>query len=170
MGRFIYSFCNVLFKLMIYIVISRYSRKIMLPPPATIPDSFRLSSYNVCRKLVVNTSYDEVHINYRLLFQLNSMYIKSNHFITGCPQVLRTDAGIENSLLARIQPMLCHEHTDSFSKDKRHIYGHSTSNQVQHSRYQYYWIHLHPNNCLVIIAIYILYNGWIIMTTIISRK
>ena len=67
--------------------------------------------------------------------------------------MLRTDAGTENSLLARIQPMLRHEHTDSFSKDKSHIYGRSTSNQVQHSRCQYYWIHLHPNNCLVIIAI-----------------
>ena len=45
-----------------------------------------------------------------------------NHYI-GCPQVLRTDAGTKNSLLATIQPMLRHEHTDTFSQEKSHVYG-----------------------------------------------
>ena len=49
---------------------------------------------------------------------------------TGCPQVLRTDAGTENCLLAMIQPMLRHEHNDPFSNERSHIYGRSTSNQV----------------------------------------
>ena len=51
-------------------------------------------------------------------------------FLIGCPCLLRTDAGTGNSLLAMIQPMLRHEHTDDLSKDKSHIYGRSTSNQV----------------------------------------
>ena len=50
--------------------------------------------------------------------------------IAGCPQVLRTDAGTENSLLAVIQPMLRHEHSDCFYQERSHIYGRSTSNQV----------------------------------------
>ena len=60
-------------------------------------------------------------------------YCKTNNSIMleGCPQVLRTDRGIENSLLAVIQPMLRHCHSDDFAQHRSHIYGRSTSNQVR---------------------------------------
>ena len=35
-------------------------------------------------------------------------------------------------MIAVIQPMLRHNHSDSFAREKSHIYGRSTSNQVTH--------------------------------------
>ena len=48
----------------------------------------------------------------------------------GCPSIVRTDAGTENSALAVIQPILRHSHTDEFAQEKSHRYGKSTTNQV----------------------------------------
>ena len=50
--------------------------------------------------------------------------------LTGCPRLLRTDMGTENSSIAVIQPILRHHHYDSLSKSNSHRYGKSTSNQV----------------------------------------
>ena len=70
-----------------------------------------------------------------LLYKPGVLYItlKSLHFhitCSGCPRVLRTDAGTENCILAMIQPMLRHKHIDCFAQEKSHMYGRSTSNQV----------------------------------------
>lgn len=48
----------------------------------------------------------------------------------GCPSVLRTDCGTENSHVAVIQPILRHEHADSLAGGNSHRYGKSSSNQV----------------------------------------
>ena len=48
----------------------------------------------------------------------------------GCPRILRTDMGTENSILAVIQPMLRHTGTDTFAGAASHRYGRSPSNQV----------------------------------------
>ena len=48
----------------------------------------------------------------------------------GCPTIMRTDAGTENSILAVVQPMLRHYHSDDFSQERSFLYGRSTSNQV----------------------------------------
>ena len=51
---------------------------------------------------------------------------------TGCPRLLRTDLGTENSMIAIMQPMLRHNSSDSLSGANSHRYGTSTSNQVRH--------------------------------------
>uniref|UniRef100_A0A1X7UFU3 Integrase core domain-containing protein n=2 Tax=Amphimedon queenslandica TaxID=400682 RepID=A0A1X7UFU3_AMPQE len=56
----------------------------------------------------------------------------------GCPQLLRTDKGSENSNLAVIQPILRHFHTDSLSGKNSHRYGKSTTNQ----RVEAFWSQL----------------------------
>lgn len=49
----------------------------------------------------------------------------------GCPTILRTDLGTENSSVAVIQPVLRHYHTDSLAGKNSHWYGKSTANQVK---------------------------------------
>ena len=49
---------------------------------------------------------------------------------TGCPKILRTDPGTENSLVAVIQPALRHTGSDNFAGSNSHRYGKSPSNQV----------------------------------------
>ena len=66
-----------------------------------------------------------VYINFKVMHNISASTCS-----VGCPQVLRTDRGTENSILAMIQPMLRHNHTDLFAQHKSHIYGKSTSNQV----------------------------------------
>ena len=51
-------------------------------------------------------------------------------YVKGCPRLLRTDLGSENSKIAFLQPMLRHYHSDSLSGCNSHCYGKSTSNQV----------------------------------------
>ena len=51
-------------------------------------------------------------------------------YIVGCCRVLRTDLGTENSIVAYLQPLLRHGHSDRFSGGNSHHYGKSTSNQV----------------------------------------
>ena len=52
-------------------------------------------------------------------------------FITvGCPTILRTDRGTENTNIAFLQPFLRDQHDDPFAKEKSFMYGRSTSNQV----------------------------------------
>lgn len=48
----------------------------------------------------------------------------------GCPSILRTDRGTENSVVAFLQPTLRHEHHDAFAGDQSFQYGRSTANQV----------------------------------------
>ena len=49
----------------------------------------------------------------------------------GAPSVLRCDLGTENSYLAWIQPLLCHQSTsNSIAQDSCFRYGRSVSNQV----------------------------------------
>lgn len=50
---------------------------------------------------------------------------------TGCPMVLRTDLGTENSTVAVIQTALRHNGRDNLSGSSSHRYGRSTGNQVR---------------------------------------
>ena len=57
-----------------------------------------------------------------------SIYLSDLH--TGCPKILRTDPGTENSIVAIIQPALRHSGSDNFAGSNSHRYGKSPSNQV----------------------------------------
>ena len=48
----------------------------------------------------------------------------------GCPSILRSDCGTENTSLAAAQMALRHEHHDAFSGDKSFRFGSSTTNTV----------------------------------------
>ena len=48
----------------------------------------------------------------------------------GCPTILRTDLGTENSTIAVIQPALRHGGDDKYAGENSHRYGKSTSNRV----------------------------------------
>ena len=50
---------------------------------------------------------------------------------SGCPSILRTYRGTENSVVAFLQPALRHAHRDEFAADKSFQYGKSTANQVK---------------------------------------
>ena len=59
------------------------------------------------------------------------MKIINDHFnIIGCPRILRSDLGTENSLVSVMQPILRHYHTDSLAGPKSFLYGRSVNNQV----------------------------------------
>ena len=69
----------------------------------------------------------------------NHNHVNSNEGLhisyEGCPSILRTDAGTENSMLSVIQPIFRHNNTDEFAQERSFRYGRSTSNQVDHSFY-----------------------------------
>ncbi len=48
----------------------------------------------------------------------------------GCPKILRSDRGTENSLISILQPILRHHHSDSLAGRRSFIYGRSIGNQV----------------------------------------
>ena len=48
----------------------------------------------------------------------------------GCPTILRTDLGTENSTIAVVQSILRHGASDGYAGEKSHRYGKSMSNQV----------------------------------------
>ena len=50
--------------------------------------------------------------------------------LIGCPKILHTDPGTENSNVAVVQPALRHNGNDSFAGSNGHRYGKSPSNQV----------------------------------------
>ena len=50
--------------------------------------------------------------------------------LPGCPKILRTDPGTENSIVAVVQPALRHNGSDNFAGSNSHRYGKSPSNQV----------------------------------------
>ena len=52
------------------------------------------------------------------------------HGNSGCPLILRTDLGTENSQISVFQPVLRHYHTDSLHGSRSFRYGRSVSNQV----------------------------------------
>ena len=56
------------------------------------------------------------------------MYVLDNTYI-GCPSILRSDCGTENTSLAAAQMALRHEHGDAFSGSFR--FGSSTTNTVR---------------------------------------
>ena len=60
----------------------------------------------------------------------------------GCPRVLRTDRGTENTHIAFIQPTFRHCDPDDLAGINSHRYGRSTSNQVCFHRYI-----SRPNSC-----------------------
>ena len=51
--------------------------------------------------------------------------MKSTHDVIsiGCPMVLRTDLGTENTNIAFLQCILRHQHSDSLSGSNSHWYG-----------------------------------------------
>ena len=51
-------------------------------------------------------------------------------WIQGCPSIIRSDRGSENSRIAYLQPFLRRHGTDSLAKEKSFQYGKSASNQV----------------------------------------
>ena len=53
----------------------------------------------------------------------------------GCPKILRTDPGTENSIV--VQPALRHNASDSFAGSNSHCYGKSPSNQVTDDHLMY---------------------------------
>ena len=58
------------------------------------------------------------------------MYVLDNMYI-GCPSIIRSDCGTENTSLASAQMALRHEHDDAFSGDKSFRFGSSTTNTVR---------------------------------------
>ena len=49
----------------------------------------------------------------------------------GCPSIIRSDCGTENTSLAAVQMALRHEHNDAFSGEKSFRFGSSTTNTVR---------------------------------------
>jgi hypothetical protein len=54
----------------------------------------------------------------------------SQLFIAGCPAILRSDYGTENSHIASVQIALRYFHEDSLARSKSFIYGPSKFNVV----------------------------------------
>ena len=50
---------------------------------------------------------------------------------TGCPSIVRSDYGTENTTLAACHMALRHEHDDEFSGEKSFWFGPSTTNTVE---------------------------------------
>ena len=51
-------------------------------------------------------------------------------FNVGCPRILRTDPGTENTLLSAVQCTFRRDANDDFAGGKAHRYGKSVFNQV----------------------------------------
>ena len=62
--------------------------------------------------------------------QIIASLISELNLHIGCPRLLRTDCGTENSILAYVQPFLRRSHTDSRSGVNSFCYVKSTANQV----------------------------------------
>lgn len=73
-------------------------------------------------KEIGGNNYDSTWIiyNYSLIF-------------IGCPQMVRSDRGTENCILATCQMALRHYHGDTFSGEKSFRYGKSTRNTVNNN-------------------------------------
>ena len=52
-------------------------------------------------------------------------------FPIGCPSIIRSDYGTENSILAACHMALCHNHNDKYSGDRSFQFGSSTTNTVE---------------------------------------
>lgn len=70
-----------------------------------------------------------MHTKFRGMYTHALLNVVINNTL-GCPRVLRSDLGTENSNVAFIQPLLRNEHSDRLSGINSHCYGKSTSNQV----------------------------------------
>ena len=57
------------------------------------------------------------------------------YVIIGCPSIIRSDHGTENTILASTHMALRHYHNDEFSGEKSFRYGASTTNTVEHGRH-----------------------------------
>lgn len=65
-----------------------------------------------------------------MLFHSVAIKTKTCMIHVGCPRILRTDRGTENTHIAFIQPTFRHSDPDDFAGMNSHRYGRSTSNQV----------------------------------------
>lgn len=65
-----------------------------------------------------------------MLFHSVTIKTKTCMIHVGCPRILRTDRGTENTHIAFIQPTFRHSDPDDFAGMNSHWYGRSTSNQV----------------------------------------
>lgn len=63
------------------------------------------------------------------VYTLSNLLICLMYGWLGCPKILRTDNGTENSILSVIQPILRHNHADSLAGEKSFLYGKSINNQ-----------------------------------------
>ena len=63
-----------------------------------------------------------------MIFHMMRIITTSYHI--GCPRILRTDRGTENTNLAFLQPFL-RDGDDEFAKEKSFMYGRSTSNRIE---------------------------------------
>lgn len=82
------------------------------------------------RIMWVRTAYS--NNNPRIIAQY---YLETIETVGGCPTILRTDRGTENSFL---QPTLRHENVDDFAGEKSFQYGRSSANQ----RIEAWWSYL----------------------------
>lgn len=65
------------------------------------------------------------------MYHLNvCLGIDRKFIILGCPTILRSDCGTENSVLAACHMALRHIHQDEFHAEKSFRFGSSTTNTV----------------------------------------
>lgn len=53
------------------------------------------------------------------------------NFLLGCPSIIRSDYGTENSILATCHMALRHNHDDELSGERSFRFGSSTTNTVK---------------------------------------
>ena len=81
--------------------------------------------YLQCWKVLVCASYSSS--GYSITVYL---CVLDNDY-TGCPNIIRSDCGTENTSLAAAQMALRHGHDDAFSGEKSFRFGSSTTNTVR---------------------------------------
>ena len=97
-------------KAQLYTIQFRYSQRIIW---------LKAASSNNDPYYIARNYFDSVRReNGKSIFTPLNFFPVSLH--VGCPRVLRTDRGTENSLLAVIQPVLRHYHGDSLAQEKSH--------------------------------------------------
>ncbi len=59
----------------------------------------------------------------------------------GCPSLIRSDCGTENTSLAACHMSLRHNHIDAFSGERSYRFGKSTSNTVEYNNLYNYAVY-----------------------------
>ena len=93
--------------------------------------------------------------------KLQVFYLEKVEKEGGCPVILRTDNGTENTLIAAVQSYFCCDGHDEHAGTKAHIYGSSHSNQriecwwssFRKSRSNW-WINFFKDNNIIIHNLY----------------